>query len=185
MKIPLNEVHMIYTVECSFTDPSSEDEWNAFYSDEKLPALISVRGFLTSQRFRLSEGIFSAPTYLAIHTIANERVLESNQYHENGGGNFAKWQAMITDWHRNIYGGIDLFSNVTNDQCLLISDEGGDALRELGLQVRHIHAIGLDRTPIERWIAISGNPSDSAHSLEANGIYAYIPMGRQLQSNSA
>ena len=89
---------MIYTVECSFTDPSSEDEWNAFYSDEKLPALISVRGFLTSQRFRLSEGIFSAPTYLAIHTIANERVLESNQYHENGGGNFAKWQAMITDW---------------------------------------------------------------------------------------
>ncbi len=25
---------MIYTVECSFTDPDAEDEWNAFYSDE-------------------------------------------------------------------------------------------------------------------------------------------------------
>lgn len=55
-KMPLNEVHMIYTVECSFTDPTAEDGWNVFYSDEKLPALISVRGFLTSQRFKLSEG---------------------------------------------------------------------------------------------------------------------------------
>ena len=72
IKTQPNEVHMIYTVECSFTDPSAEDEWNAFYSNEKLPALISVRGFLTSQRFKLSEGILSAPTYLAIHTIANE-----------------------------------------------------------------------------------------------------------------
>ena len=62
--MPLNEVHMIYTVECSFTDPTAEDGWNVFYSDEKLPALISVRGFLTSQRFKLSEGTRSAPTYM-------------------------------------------------------------------------------------------------------------------------
>ncbi|MDD2750261.1 hypothetical protein [Acidithiobacillus thiooxidans] len=75
---------MIYTVECSFTDPSAEDEWNIFYSDEKLPALISVRGFLTSQRFKLSEGMNSVPTYLAIHAIANERVIESADYRQNG-----------------------------------------------------------------------------------------------------
>ncbi len=43
---------MIYTVECSFADPTSEAEWNDFYSADKLPALISVTGFHTSQRFR-------------------------------------------------------------------------------------------------------------------------------------
>lgn len=43
---------MIYTVECSFADLDSEAEWNDFYSFEKLPALISVTGFHTSQRFK-------------------------------------------------------------------------------------------------------------------------------------
>jgi hypothetical protein len=184
MKTRLNDVHMIYTVECSFTDPAAEDGWNAFYSDEKLPALISVRGFLTSQRFKLSEGILSAPTYLAVHTIANEGVLESMDYRHNGGGNFAKWQPMITDWHRNIYRGVDLFANVTNDQRLLISNESGDLLRAFGFQVQHLWAIGLDRTPMERWVAISGNLPDSAHHLKADGVCIYVPMGRQLQSDS-
>ena len=175
---------MIYTVECSFTDPAAEDGWNVFYSDEKLPALISVRGFLTSQRFKLSEGTRSAPTYLAVHTIANEGVLESMDYRQNGGGNFARWQSMITNWHRNIYGGVDLFPNVTNDQRLLISNESGDALRALGFQVLYLCAIGLDRTPTERWMAISGNLPDSAHYLKADGVCIYVPMGRQLQSDS-
>jgi len=175
---------MIYTVECSFTDPSVEDEWNAFYSDKKLPALISVRGFLTSQRFKLSEGVLSAPTYLAIHTIANKEVLESTDYRQCGGGNFAKWQPMITDWHRNIYGGVDLFTNVSNDQQLLISNESGDVLRALGFQVLHLCATGLDRTPMERWMAISGNLPDSADHLKAEGVCIYVPMGRQLQNDS-
>lgn len=43
---------MFYLVACSYTDPESEKEWNAFYSLEKLPALISVNGFSSSQRFQ-------------------------------------------------------------------------------------------------------------------------------------
>ena len=175
---------MIYTVECSFTDSAAENEWNAFYSDEKLPALISVSGFLTSQRFKLSGGIPSTPTYLAIHTIANEGVLESADYHQNGGGNFAKWQPMITNWHRNIYGGVERFPDVTNDQRLLISNESGDALRALGFQVLRLWATGLDRTPMERWVAISSSLPDPAHRLKADGVCIYVPMGSQLQSDS-
>lgn len=64
---------MIYTVECSFADANSEAEWNDFYSLEKLPALISVTGFHTSQRFKsLSDG---CPVYLAVHTIDGLDVL--------------------------------------------------------------------------------------------------------------
>ena len=43
---------MLYTVECNYTDPESEQEWNTFYSQQKLPALISVAGFSSSQRFK-------------------------------------------------------------------------------------------------------------------------------------
>lgn len=71
---------MIYTVECNFTNSASEAEWNNFYTLEKLPALISVSGFLTSQRFKaLSTG---HPLYLAIHSIENINILHGEEYRQ-------------------------------------------------------------------------------------------------------
>lgn len=91
---------MIYTVECSFADPFSEAEWNDFYSLDKLPALISVSGFHTSQRFKaLSRG---CPVYLALHSIDGLDILTGEEYRQKGGGNFARWQQHITDWHRRL-----------------------------------------------------------------------------------
>lgn len=58
---------MNYTVECSYDHPATEAEWNAFYSDEKLPAVVSVPGFHTSQRFRALSG--GCLAYLAVHSI--------------------------------------------------------------------------------------------------------------------
>lgn len=58
---------MFYTVECAYNDPETEAEWNAFYSQQKLPALISVPGFVTPQRFRAVKS--GSPVYLAIHTL--------------------------------------------------------------------------------------------------------------------
>lgn len=73
---------MFYTVECNYTDPESEQEWNAFYSLEKLPALISVTGFSSSQRFKaLKPG---GPRYLAIHTVKYAEVLTSEEYKLKG-----------------------------------------------------------------------------------------------------
>lgn len=91
---------MIYTVECSFADPASEAEWNSFYSLQKLPALISVRGFDTSQRFKACGP--GCPTYLALHSIESLEVLLGEDYARKGGGNFARWQRHITHWHRNL-----------------------------------------------------------------------------------
>ncbi len=92
---------MFYIVECSYNDPASEAEWNHFYSQEKLPALISVSGFRASQRFRAVQA--GCPAYLAIHTVGGADVLSSQDYWLKGGGNFARWQPYITDWHRNLY----------------------------------------------------------------------------------
>jgi hypothetical protein len=80
--LPVEGGAMIYTVECSFADPSSEAEWN-FYSLDKLPALISVTGFHTSQRFKaLSSG---CPVYLALHSIDDLNILTGDEYRHKEG----------------------------------------------------------------------------------------------------
>lgn len=171
---------MIYTVECSFADPDSEAEWNAFYSHEKLPALISVTGFHTSQRFRAIGG--GGPVYLAIHTIDGLDVLTSEEYHQKGGGNFARWQRHITDWHRNLYSDIGLAPAVNADELLVLCATGPDALIERGLKPLAMHAVALERFPALRWLAVL--PRANARRMEStvDGIHLYEPMTAQLTS---
>lgn len=171
---------MIYTVECSFADPVSEAEWNDFYSDEKLPALISVTGFHTSQRFRaMSVG---CPVYLALHTIDDPAVLTGDEYRRKGGGNFAKWQQHITDWHRNVYDDIGLAPRVGADERLLLSACGPAPLIRLGLKPLAMHAVALEKLPQRRWLAVL--PGDLARGVGAlpDGVHLYQPMTEQLTS---
>ena len=132
---------MIYTVECSFADPHSEAEWNAFYSLDKLPALISVSGFHTSQRFKaLSAG---CPVYLALHSIDGLDILTGEEYSQKGGGNFARWQQHITDWHRNLYEGVERAPAVGETEYLVLSTTGPQPLRELGLTPVAMRAVAM------------------------------------------
>ncbi|QHE93184.1 sugar ABC transporter [Pandoraea fibrosis] len=171
---------MIYTVECSFADPDSEAAWNAFYSLEKLPALISVTGFRASQRFRAIGG--DCPVYLAIHTIDGLDVLTSEEYRQKGGGNFARWQQHITDWHRNLYGDIGLAPAVKADELLVLCATGPDALIKEGLKPLAMQAVALEKFPARRWLAVL--PRANAQRIEnaVDGIHLYEPMTAQLTS---
>lgn len=174
---------MIYTVECSFADPHSETEWNDFYSLDKLPALISVTGFRTSQRFKaMSAG---CPVYLAIHTVDSLDVLTSEEYRQKGGGNFAKWQQHITDWHRNLYSDIGLAPAVKADEWLVLSANGPDPLIQLGLEPQAMQAVALEKFPEHRWLAVL--PRRDAPRVEdlPAGLYLYAPMADQLISARA
>ncbi|AHN76609.1 sugar ABC transporter [Pandoraea pnomenusa] len=172
---------MIYTVECSFADPTCEAEWNDFYSLEKLPALIGVSGFHTSQRFRaISDG---CPTYLALHTVHGIDVLHGEEYRRKGGGNFAKWQPHITDWHRNLYGGIGPAPAVQVDECLALDARGPEHLHAVGLEPLAMRAVALEKSPALRWLAVL--PRTMAQTLQragriANGVCLYAPMTKQL-----
>nr|BFE98121.1 hypothetical protein GCM10020185_86570 [Pseudomonas brassicacearum subsp. brassicacearum] len=55
-----------------------------FYSlEKKLPALISVSGFSSSQRFKaLSD---NCPAYLALHSVDTPAVLQSDEYRQKKG----------------------------------------------------------------------------------------------------
>lgn len=174
---------MFYIVECSYNDPCSERKWNTFYSEKKLPALLSVNGFRTSQRFKaLSTG---CPVYLAWHTVRNADVLTSDDYRLKGGGNFAAWQPHITDWHRNLYSGANSAPDISAQEILLLAEQPLDFLAtELGLQAYPLEAVGLDKSPARRVAYIL--PQDQAELFsQTPGVFLYTPITPQLQAKNA
>lgn len=174
---------MIYTVECSYTDSDSEAEWNDFYSLDKLPALISVTGFHTSQRFKAADP--GCPTYLAVHSISGLDVLTSEEYRQKGGGNFARWQQHISDWHRNLYIGIDLAPAVEADELLVLSIEQAEPLVQIGLAPSSMQAVALEKFPERRWLAKLNRKDVGLIAHIPTGVHLYEPMTRQLTSARA
>lgn len=168
---------MLYFVECGFNNSVHEQAWNDFYSHEKLPALISVQGFASSQRFHILRG--NNPPYLAIHDIANPEVLNSTEYREKGGGNFARWQSWISDWHRNVYSGGQA-PLLMQHECLLLCQDAAIAQR-YGLQ--RIQAIALDKNPTERWMGKL--PAEQAADIGDMAISIYQSMGNALIARMA
>ena len=171
---------MIYTVECSFADTAREAEWNDFYSLNKLPALISVDGFHTSQRFKaLSPG---CPVYLAIHSIDSLDVLQGDEYRQKGGGNFARWQQHITEWHRNLYDGLDRAPVIGDGEYLVASEIGPEPLIDMGLTPCPMQAVALDGFPEHRWLAKLAHSIDLGAGRLPQGVSLYAPMTAQLTS---
>ncbi|MDR0215410.1 MAG: sugar ABC transporter [Comamonas sp.] len=170
---------MIYTVECSYADARTEAEWNDFYSLHKLPALISVSGFHTSQRFKaLSTGY---PVYLALHTIDGLDVLTGEEYREKGGGNFARWQSHITDWHRNLYACAVAAPAVQEGELLLVSNQGPEAFLQLGLVLQAMEAVALERCPARRWLAKLPAEKRKAMAVLPQELDIYEAMTPQLR----
>lgn len=182
MSRPAEDGPMIYTVECSFADPVSEAEWNDFYSLDKLPALISVSGFHTSQRFKALRG--GSPVYLALHSIDGPDVLTGEEYRRKGGGNFARWQQHITDWHRNLYDSLDPAPAVGNDEFLLTSANGPDSLIRLGHSPCAMRAVELEKFPERRWLTKVSRGLLPAIDHLPEDIHVYAPMTAQLTSGS-
>ncbi len=172
---------MIYTVECSFANPAIESAWNDFYTLEKLPALISVSGFYTSQRFKALSAV--CPAYLAIHSIDNLTILQGDEYRHKGGGNFARWQEYITDWRRNLYDGLNRAPAINEDEHLVVSEIGPEPLIKMGLTPYHIYAVALERFPEHRWLAKRTHSTDLDVELLPEGVFLYTPMAVQLTSN--
>ncbi|MGM4981101.1 MULTISPECIES: hypothetical protein [Rhizobium] len=173
---------MIYTVECSFADPHSEAEWNEFYSLDKLPALISVSGFQTSQRFKaLSRG---CPVYLAIHSIDGLDVLTGEKYRKKGGGNFARWQQHITDWHRNLYDGVERAPAIDEGEYLALSAKGPEPLIRLGLAPQAMQAVAMEKFPEYRWLAKVERTKTPDLERLPEDVHIYEPMTTQLTNGN-
>ncbi|QMV15691.1 sugar ABC transporter [Vibrio spartinae] len=172
---------MLYTVECTYTDSRTEEEWNNFYSQEKMSALISVNGFSTSQRFRsLMKNCSICPVYLAIHTIRDADVISSEEYLQKGGGSFSRWQSYIEDWHRNLYNCGEAAPAVLNDEILLLSQGKINNNAEGELKSWDMYSIGLDEYPLYR-VAYVISRLKLHQFKDIKGVYLYEPITHQLK----
>ncbi|MBV8043076.1 sugar ABC transporter [Pluralibacter sp.] len=173
---------MLYIVECSYNDPGSEEAWNEFYSKEKLPALVSVTGFSSSQRFRAVKP--GCPVYLAIHTVKDADVLTSDDYRQKGGGHFSHGQAYITDWHRNLYACEGPAPVVSSDEILVVSARPISFIEtELGCQALKMQAVGLDKSPEHRVIYVLTR-ENAALLAELPEAYLYEALTPQVYARN-
>jgi hypothetical protein len=166
---------VLYMVECSFTDPAREADWNRYYSGPKLDSVLAVPGFRTSQRFRATDG--GRCPYLAIHTVASPQVMSGTNYRSGGGGSFGEWQPYITDWARNLFDGCDVAPDIALRERLLVSDQPRDALDTGDLPVIWLASVGLDRSTSQR--ALLRVPADRLATLPTAvkaGFRVYEPM---------
>ena len=110
---------MIYMVEMDFRNPAREADWHVWYLEHVAKLIRTVPGFRATQRFR---AITSTPSpWLALHDVASPAVFESAEYRANGGpASTGEWQAEHTNWHRNLFAGIDATPEVPADGHLLV-----------------------------------------------------------------
>ena len=173
---------MIYTVECAFTDAAREAEWNRHYSGEKLDNLLRLPGWLTSQRFRAMTPM--ASPYFAMHTLRDQGVL-GRQYASVGGGVFGGWEGYITNWHRNLFRGIDEAPEVEQGSCLLVLEDRAAAGRFPDIDFAWMEACGLDRSSPRLGIAIASRAAGERFAAAHSGMLrVYEPiMPRKVSPN--
>lgn len=171
---------MLYLVECDFNHPPCEAEWNAFYSEDKLRALLTVSGFRTSQRFRCIHG--DAPKYLAVHALVNDEVLASAEYRQKGGGNFGEWQPFIVNWKRSLVRGVARAPAVLSVQLLVLSQTSPDSGSP--------HTVPLEHGVVDAPGAPSSTRSLSVedrvrfeHLVRLDGVCLYEPITEQKISD--
>jgi hypothetical protein len=173
---------MFYIVECSYSDPESEERWNDFYSLVKLPLLISVSGFITSQRFKALTP--NCPVYLAIHTIKSAEVICSEEYKQKGGGSFSSWQQYIYDWHRNLYECEDIAPAVSKHEVLIIVTKNIEFIEEeLGYRPWVMRTACSDKSP-ELQVAYVIPRTQVRLFSKIPGRCIYEPVMMQLQNLS-
>lgn len=172
---------MLYMVECAFTEPAREAEWNAYYDAEKLANLLALPGFRASQRFR---AITDTPSpYLAIHSVRDASVFDRTDYRIVGGGTFDGWEGSVTNWRRNLFAGMEAAPEVATDKLLVLLDDptGADAVP--GADIAWLEIAGLDRSVERRGFAIVDwdTGADLARD-EPAGLKVFKPITTRLVS---
>ena len=177
---------MIYSVELNFSDASKTDEWNAWY-ETYLKQLVSLDGLETAQRFRAVAG--SEPTweYLALYTVPNLDVYESEAYRKiGGGGNASKAFHHAISRRRNVYNGVERMAAVSNEARVLFwegtpDDFGLPDCLPVALTAsagnQQAGATKIDGTPERRAIAVVDAAAVERYDFTAiEGFAVYAPV---------
>ena len=174
---------MLYMVEMDLPHASREVEWNVWY-ESHIGKLLSVEGLSTAQRFRCLPP-YPSP-YIAIYSVPGPQFFESDAYRQKFGRTSAgEWQALMTNWHRNLYSGLDIAPEVREDQVLVITEVEASSPALKGLALTWLDNVGLDRTVGRRGISIL--PSAAAENIwvrTVGAVRAYKPISPHRKAGS-
>jgi hypothetical protein len=173
---------MIYMVEMDFRHPEREADWHAWYLAH-IRTLLTVPGFRASQRFQAIVDGTPSP-YLALHEIASADMFASPAYRARGGpASTGEWQALHSDWHRNLLDGLDQTPNVPADAYLLLLRDVHDGNLPASVESRWLHCVGLDRTVAECGLAVVRNPVPFVPlSLRDRRVRLYRPITDKIRA---
>lgn len=83
--------------------PGREDEFNAWYDTEHVPAMLRVPGFLSARRFRMADPLPAAsgkqstsPRYLTLYDLADQDAVECEQFLKDRE---SPWSAWVRSWY--------------------------------------------------------------------------------------
>ena len=177
---------MIYTVELNYSDPSTTTEWCSWY-ETYLRQLISLEGLDTAQRFQAVNKDTQFWEYLAVYTVPNLDVYDTEAYLSiGGGGNASKAFHHAISRRRNIYHGIVRMPEVPETHRVLLCettlagiDLPGVIFAPLwaGAGNQQAGATKIDGTPERRAIAVADAVTVESLELgQIDGLAVYAPI---------
>ena len=168
-------------VEMDFRNPAREHDWHAWYLDHVTKLIRNVPGFRATQRFHAVTAT-SSP-WLALHDVASPAVFESREYRANGGpASTGEWQKEHTNWHRNLFAGIDATPDVAMDAHLLVAEAGAGLPESDASAMTWLEAVGLDRTAGRRGIAVLPPSRLTANHFGHAGLRIFKPITPRISA---
>lgn len=165
---------MIYMVEQALSDPSRRAAWDAWYLDH-MRRLLTIPGIRATQRFGAIHD--AASPFVALHEVESPAVFESQAYQNAAGpANTGIWRAVMVNWHRNLFVGVDHTPEVPGTALLLVVEDGYDAPAPL----HWLDAIGLDRSVARRAIGVV--PRSAASLAGAPGLRVCEPLTPRMSA---
>ena len=148
-----------YMVELAFPFADERAGFDEFYSSH-ISMLLSIEGLNTAQRFEATHK--AAAPFMAVYSLANEKVLQSPGYTSRAGPNSVSehYRPKMLNWKRNLVTGPELEFDVPMHGWLVIVDRITQDSPPLPESFLSFKSIGLDMTFAERGILIgaTGQP---------------------------
>jgi hypothetical protein len=164
---------MIYMVEMALLDTARRVEWDAWYVAHQ-HRLLTIPGIHASQRFECIH--VAASPFVALHEVDGPEVFSSNAYRASAGPtNTGEWQSKMSNWHRNVFRGLDQTPSVPMEARLVVVERGAEGSLPRDVDLRWLEAVGLDQSVRRRGLAVM--PSERASLLAGTpGIRVLKPL---------
>ncbi len=169
---------MIYMVEMGFSAFALREKWDEWYLSH-MKILVTIPGLTATQRFEALHDHIQP--FVALHEVTGPELFDSPGYKAQAGpASTGEWRDLHTNWVRNVYAGMVQTPDVPMGAFLFIAEDGSQANIPPGITQHRLDAVGLDRAPERRWLAITDQPSVAVQTIGKQGVRVLKPLTPRL-----